>query len=111
MNAIIKISILLYYRRVFATQAIKCPTLVFTGLTWLTSKLGICLQCFPLKSVWDPLVIGHCMDFNVFVLVMGLIDLLLDISILCLPMSIISGLKMSLKRKISLALIFLLGGL
>lgn len=109
-----KISILLYYRRIFAIQTYKRATLalsVVTGLTWLTSELGICLQCFPLRSVWDPFVAGHCMDFNVFVLVMGLIDLLLDISILCLPMSIISRLNLSLRRKISLALIFLLGGL
>lgn len=51
------------------------------------------------------------MNFNIFAIVMDLIDLLLDFSILCLPISMIPGLKLPLKYRISLSVIVLLGGL
>lgn len=109
-----KISILLYYRRIFATQKLKRNTViigVLTAFVWLTSELGFLLKCLPLKSSWDPLIAGHHMNFNVFVLVIGIMDLLLDISVLCLPMSMIPGLKLSLRHRINISVIFLLGGL
>lgn len=113
-TATVQISILLYYRRIFTTQKFKRKTLglgVIVALAWLVSELGIILQCFPLDSYWNPLVAGHCQNLNIFVMVMGLIDLLLDISILILPMSMIPELRLPLKHKISLSVIFLLGGL
>lgn len=109
-----KISVLLFYRRIFDTQTFKRKTsilIVLTAFTWLAAELGIILQCIPLRRIWDPFTAGHCMNFNVFVMVMGVIDLFLDISILCLPMSMIPRLKLSLKQKISLSMIFMFGGL
>lgn len=109
-----KISLLLYYRRIFTTQKFQRAALiliVFTALSWLTQMLGVVLQCVPLRAVWDPLVAGHCMNFNTFVLVVSIIDLLLDVCILCLPMSVIPQLHLPLKHRVSLSMIFMLGGL
>lgn len=109
-----KFSILLYYRRIFTTQLFKRAVLVVglvTAATFLTGELGITLQCTPVQFLWDPLLQGHCINFDVFFLVIGLVDLLLNVTILCLPLRMIPGLKLPLKHKINLSLIFLLGGL
>lgn len=114
VTTITKLSILLMYRRIFTTQKFKRAVLaigLLTAATWLTAELGIILQCTPQKFLWDKLIQGHCMNFDVFFLVIGLVDLLLDISILCLPLRMIPSLKLPVRHKINLSLIFLLGGL
>lgn len=73
--------------------------------------IGDCLYCIPMQSFWDPLVEGHCFNFDIWFLVMEIIDLLLDVGILCLPLRMIAGLHLPMRKRVMLVGIFLLGGL
>ena len=57
----------------------------------------------------DPLSPGSCFDFPLYFLVMTLADMLIDLAIICLPIKIILGLHLSLRQRLGLLGIFLLG--
>lgn len=69
------------------------------------------MYCVPLKMLWAPEVLGHCIHFDVFFLTMAILDLLIDVFLLCLPLWVISHMQLSRKQQLSVASIFLLGGL
>lgn len=58
-----------------------------------------------------PQIEGYCMNFNTFLLTMGIFDLLLDAIILVLPIRPVVNLQMSMTRKALVCAIFLVGGL
>ena len=37
---------------------------LLSAAAWLTAERGIILQCSPPKYLWDPLVQGHCINFD-----------------------------------------------
>ena len=69
------------------------------------------LYCIPAKSFWDHRVPGHCFNYDDFFLAMEIVDVILDIAILCLPFRMIAALHLSLRKKFMLSGIFLLGSL
>ncbi len=64
-----------------------------------------------MNKFWNRGLPGYCTDFGIFFLVTSIVDLLLDVSLLCLPLWVISHLQLQRKQQITLAMIFLLGGL
>lgn len=71
------------------------------------------VQCVPLKEAWDPLRTAgtKCVLFGLFGLMLELTNVLLDITILILPISVIRDLQLPARDRWILSLIFLLGGL
>lgn len=51
------------------------------------------------------------MNYNIFWLVIGVVEEILDICVLALPVRQITKLQLSLQKKAGLASVFLLGGL
>lgn len=84
---------------------------VLACCSWVTIVFGVIFYCVPMKKLWTPSVPGHCTDFGAFYLSMAIIDLLLDVFLLCLPLWVISHLQLPRKHQWSLAIVFLLGGL
>ena len=111
----VKISILFYYRRIFWVQASFRRWTIILGvlsICWgLTAVLGITLYCIPLQKFWRPYLQGQCMNYNVFFLVVFIIDTTIDVSLLCLPLWVIGTLQLNRKQRVSVMAIFLLGGL
>lgn len=69
-------------------------------------------MCNPPSKYWNPTTPGFCYKYGVPALLVGLsIEIALDCLILVLPIKMISGLQMTKAKKVSLALIFLVGGL
>ena len=68
-------------------------------------------QCSPIGKAWLLELPGHCIDPLSYILGLHSMDLFLDIVILALPVSAVWRLQMSLAKKVSVAGIFLLGGL
>lgn len=108
-------SILILYHRIFSAQASCRRCTIILGVIlicwWIAVELGITLYCIPLKKFWSPLEQGYCMNFGIFFLVTGIVDLLLDVSILCLPLWVVSTLPLHGKDRASLTVVFLFGGL
>lgn len=79
----------------------------------MASILGIVFQCASVSDLWklpsdDPL---KCIRFNLFVLIMGVVNIATDIAILSLPIPLVWRLQVSKPRRWQLVLVFYLGGL
>ena len=112
----IKVSILLLYRRIFSindafrTQSTLVLLIVF--LFWLAATIATLLNCRPLKYSWIGLSEKeYCINYNIFWMVTGATEIVIDTIILALPVRMVLSLQLSLKRKVSVVLVFLLGGL
>ncbi|KAJ5731518.1 uncharacterized protein N7483_006026 [Penicillium malachiteum] len=108
----IKISIICFYRRVFAT----CQFQRFTfGLNCLIAAWGAGIflacagQCRPLRAYWDKSIEGHCFNANLFFIVNQAFNVLMDFVILALPVPMIWGLHRAWQDKLALNGVFALG--
>ncbi|KAL8937920.1 MAG: hypothetical protein Q9216_004182 [Gyalolechia sp. 2 TL-2023] len=111
---LIKLSILLFYRRIFSTPQFRLRTNIVGALViaWLfINNLMAAFQCRPIKKAWTPLMPGSCIEPLGLIIGLQAGNLSLDIVILSLPAYAVSKLQMSLAKKISVLAIFMLGGL
>ena len=61
----IKLSVLLFYRRIFSTPQFQRPLYAVGALViaWpFTSSLSTALQCVPPNKYWGQEIEGHCLD-------------------------------------------------
>ncbi|KAL9045094.1 MAG: hypothetical protein Q9214_001820, partial [Letrouitia sp. 1 TL-2023] len=108
---LIKLSVLLFYQRIFSTPQFRLRTNIFGGLVvaWLfINNFMAAFQCRPIRKAWSPLTPGRCIDTLSLIIGLQAGNLFLDIVILTLPVHAVSQLQMSLAKKISVAAIFLL---
>ncbi|KAG8666767.1 hypothetical protein FPOAC2_11893 [Fusarium poae] len=109
---LVKIGILLQYRRVFAIQVIQTITFYGTALmvawTVVIAFLNI-LICVPVAKFWDNELPGRCLDPLLIWYIMAGFNLTTDIAIFCLPLPVIKSLNLPRKQKIMLFAIFSLG--
>ena len=112
-----KLSILCMSDRLFSVDTAFRRQVVISGLLVLGFWIGctvaagtnaVPLQCRVLDGVINP---GFCFNFNIFWMAAGSCEVLIDVIILTLPARAVSRLQLSTKRKITVILIFLLGGL
>ena len=110
----IKISILLFYRRIFSTSHFRriLNVIGILVLVWLAAgNLLFAFQCSPIRKAWERETPGHCIDSLRAVQVVQAFNVALDAVILALPVSGVLHLQISTSRKISVLGVFLLGGL
>lgn len=110
----VKLSILCLYRRIFSVASFRRLTSIIAAvcLLWfLAAVIADLLYCIPIRHFWEPFGEGSCFNFAAFFLAMEIVDLLLDVVIICLPIRPILGLHLSLRRRLALLAIFLLGAL
>ncbi|CAG8949307.1 hypothetical protein HYFRA_00004933 [Hymenoscyphus fraxineus] len=104
---LVKISIVLFYKKIFATAAfvrVANAVLVVLGL-WITAFFFATLfQAWPIKHAWTG-VGRNLIDYPAMYLALGSTDLVLDIIILLLPIPMIKNLNIQPRRK------FILGGI
>lgn len=104
------------YRRIFSVDPpFRLQSLligIVVALFWLVTTIATVVNCIPLEYSWislsDP---AHCFNYNIFWMVTGALEVVIDTFILALPVRMVLGLQLSNKRKILLLFIFLLGGL
>lgn len=88
--------------------------LVYTvGLLVILWGFGVCLVgsliCIPVRKLWDPTVIGGCLDLAKFYYGLQVPNILTDAIILIMPMKVVWGLPISNTQKSLLSGIFVLG--
>lgn len=78
--------------------------------TWLVVALvGNFTQCIPIVGFWDRL--GHppkCFNNNLFMLITGIIDILVDVALVLLPVRVVLGLQMPARAKAAVLGVFVL---
>ncbi|KAH7179952.1 uncharacterized protein B0J16DRAFT_291611, partial [Fusarium flagelliforme] len=109
---IIKIGILLQYRRVFAVRMIQIITFYGTILmicwTIIIAFINIFI-CVPVSKFWTPDLPGRCLDSLAIWYMMAGFNLVTDLVVFCMPLPVIKSLNLPRKQKIMLFAIFSLG--
>ena len=112
--AFIKFSLLLFYQRLFPNMWLLRTSQAIGAfvLAWLISTTIVQINaCTPVAYYWDrTLPGGHCLNYNIFYVITGAINIVTDAIVLCLPLPVVWGLKTSKSRKIGLTFVFALGG-
>jgi len=85
--------------------------IIFCVLLSIPSMLVEALACIPAVANWDPTISGRCVEYRDFWISSMALELALDVVILGFPVREVFKLQMSLKKKLGVSLIFLLGGL
>ncbi|KEY74717.1 hypothetical protein S7711_05466 [Stachybotrys chartarum IBT 7711] len=108
-----KVSIMLFYRRMFGTNLVWHVVFALAVLHWAEVTVTWLAGCRPVSYYWrqytDPDAVGECIDAPVFYLANGCIGLVVDVAILLVPIPTVYKLKMALSQKIMVCGILLLG--
>ncbi|PVI01492.1 hypothetical protein DM02DRAFT_613657 [Periconia macrospinosa] len=113
----LKISILGFYRSVFPLEWFIRATYIVTTLCvlWLFSGFWtILFQCTPVRAVYDfsPAIQAKasCVKFGQFVFLTEILNSCLDVIILALPAFVVPSLHLSVRQRIQVMVVFLMGG-
>ena len=113
-----KLGILLMYHRIFKIDRTFHVQLVIVSFLvvswWISCTIASLTTCIPLELLWfnpnipDP---QHCFNFNIFWMISGICEMVIHIAVLALPVRVTLSLHLSIRKKVSVACIFLLSGL
>ncbi|KAI0532017.1 hypothetical protein GGR58DRAFT_201439 [Xylaria digitata] len=109
-----KMSICLFYRRIFTTPKYRALSLIVMGLAtawFIGTEVANLVICIPFDIFWHRMKPGRCLNFNLFYLINGIAETIIDAIILALPVRAVFTVQVPLKTKILVSGIFLLGGL
>lgn len=111
----IKLSILLFYKRLFPTRRMKraCNCVGGLLLLWyIAFQTTAIAQCVPISFYWNKdIEHGQCIKFVPFYIALAATNVFTDVVILALPMPLVWKLQVKTPRKIGLTITFLLGTL
>ena len=110
--SLVKLSVILFYGRVFGKVTYYKRALWLTGflvVAWLiANNLLAILQCIPVQSYWEggP---RHCITAESSFLGTTITNILIDVIILILPLPGLWKLHISFRRKLALIGVFICG--
>jgi hypothetical protein len=110
-----RISFLCLYLRIFVDKNFRllCKLgIAFTACCGTAFIIATIFQCLPVKAIWDKSV-RHptCINSEAFWFSYAMINIVSDVTILALPIRQILQLQLSLKTKLGLMAVFLMGSL
>jgi hypothetical protein len=109
---LVKISILLQYRRVFTGKLmywISTCSAIFFGCWAITISFLLTLICMPVEKYWYPSIEGRCFNSLVIWYIMASFNLITDIALFIMPLPVIGSLQLRRKQKYTLIFVFGLG--
>ncbi|KAK1462104.1 hypothetical protein CMEL01_14071 [Colletotrichum melonis] len=114
-----KISILLFYQRIFLLSTASSSSFKFSLIAGYVLSIAYPIiiwttmanACRPLSFYWNQFVgeQGRCIDINSFYLALAIINMVNDIIVLLIPIPQILKLQMSGRKKAAVCSIMLLG--
>ncbi|WZH48505.1 pth11-like integral membrane protein [Fusarium acuminatum] len=115
--AIIKISILLFYGRIFPmTEPVFRTSIIFGYFLSISYPIVVWVTmgnaCRPIEHFWTQFsgTEGKCIDINKFFLALGIINMINDFYVLLIPIPQIFQLQMSMRKRLGITSIMMLGG-
>ena len=114
--AITKLSICLQFIQIFGLNRNKkfwfLQVFILVNLLYFTATVFITtFQCTPRAKIWNPTIPGTCLNYQAFLLVTGIFNVITDALLLVLPIVSIWNLQMSKKRKLGISAVFVVGSL
>ncbi|KAI1400530.1 hypothetical protein F4819DRAFT_497238 [Hypoxylon fuscum] len=112
-----KLSIVLFYRRIFRGKAFSLLSSILLGVIsiWGVSFFFATLfECMPVHAVWQTLFGTpehqvYCYDAVPMFIATAITNMIVDIAILALPIPFVWRLNMPVKQKVAVSSVFLLG--
>ncbi|KAJ5375790.1 hypothetical protein N7517_007796 [Penicillium concentricum] len=109
-----KSSIIMFYRRIFNLRwSLYYAMAVIIGY-FVGVIVTIAVACRPTSFFWeqytDSTAEGTCIDVPQFFLINGIVSVVIDVMILCVPAPIIWRLQMPKSQRVAVTSILLLGG-
>lgn len=106
--------LLLFHRFFFIRRNFRLQVYIALGVVvafWVSSTVADCLNCAPLEWMWkngnaDP---RYCINYNMFWLVTGIFESVIDLGILALPFGVVNSLHLDRSKKLGVAGVFILG--
>ncbi|KAL3495295.1 hypothetical protein BJX62DRAFT_196525, partial [Aspergillus germanicus] len=112
--ALTKISILFQYLRIFPSYRFRIICFIVMGVVILYSTWAIVsgfVNCVPVARFWDREMSGTCLSFEAVWFFNASMNITTDLTLLVLPMPLISQLHLPKRQKFALLAVFALGGL
>ncbi|KAJ8113025.1 hypothetical protein OPT61_g4751 [Boeremia exigua] len=113
---LLKLTLLFFFLRIFPKRIIRNllkGTIVFTILYGLAYVIVAIFQCQPISHYWTNWDKehndGHCININALAWSNAIISIVLDVWMLVLPLYEVFKLQLSWRKKISVAIMFLVG--
>ncbi|KAI1342935.1 hypothetical protein F5Y15DRAFT_428899 [Xylariaceae sp. FL0016] len=117
-NALVKISVLFFFRRIFAVGTFRSVRLINNALIFLVAAWGItftfvhAFQCVPASAAWELFEYEQTDCIQGFpYYFFGISDVVIDMIIFILPMHHLWRLKMPSSQKIAVACVFMVGSM
>ena len=109
----VKGSILALYYTIFPQRSFRIYVWVLATINILGTLVIIpvaTVQCVPVEALWRKDIEGQCIVFSAFSIFNTIYNFVLDILILTAPLSLVTKLNLTRRKKILVALNFALGG-
>ncbi|KAF8854103.1 hypothetical protein BDZ45DRAFT_806100 [Acephala macrosclerotiorum] len=113
--ALVKISILIQYLRIFSNKSTRITIwaiLAFVNAYSLITMFASVFVCYPIRYFWEKTYTGpsNCLDQKALWFSNASLNIFSDLAILIAPMPALSSLRLPRRQKIGLMFIFALGG-
>jgi hypothetical protein len=114
---LVKLCLLLFYLRIFPSRGVRLllwGTIIFTLLFGVIFVFVAIFQCSPISffwTHWDGEHEGSCLNINAIAWANAAISIALDFWMLAIPLAQLRGLNLHWKKKIGVALMFVVGTL
>ena len=112
--ALTKISILLFYSRIFTERKFRIALRITFALvvSWLVAiELVVLAECVPISGLWDLSISSRCISLVPFFIGAGVPNVVLNVVIVFLPLPMIWTLDIERKHRWALSAVFGLGAL
>lgn len=108
-----KISILLFYHRIFVKGwFLKCVkiTIAFVLLYAISFAIVLLCQCDPISATWDRDIYPRkCLNLHTIVYANASISILQDFLVLILPIPELLSLQVDFRKKVNIVIMFSVG--
>lgn len=112
--SLIKISVLVFYLRIFPYDRFRQWTwaiITFVVLSTIASVALTIFQCTPVSRFWDRDLDGKCLNFEAAAYIAAGLTIASDFMTVLLPIPVVRRLSMSWKRKVGVIVMFTLGSI
>jgi len=103
----------MFYTRVFNIRSVRLAAQIICAIIFLwclTVILSAFLLCRPFAFNWDPTIPdGRCGNRVLSYVLTGVLNIITDVLVLCLPIPVIWNLQMRVANKIALTGVFAVG--
>ncbi|KAB8257293.1 hypothetical protein BDV32DRAFT_160670 [Aspergillus pseudonomiae] len=112
--ALTKFSILFQYLRIFPDRRFRIACWVVMGVVALYGTWAVVsafVNCVPVAKFWDRTIAGSCLSFEAVWFFNASMNIVTDVTLLIMPMPLLSQLQLPRLQKFALMGVFAIGGL